>query len=120
MEKKFQESFIWYFNQDLEKTWEFWDYAYWASGRENAAFVEYEAFAGYRAEAYLKKNAKRFAFRLIKEGDEEKTVRFLKLGFLSNASIKELASKANELGQMTVQAYLLELLRGECNHDFSL
>ena len=120
MEKKFQESFIWYFNQDLEKTWEFWDYAYLASGRENAAFVEYEAFAGYRAEAYLKKNAKRFAFRLIKEGDEEKTVRFLKLGFLSNASLKELASKANELGQMTVQAYLLELLRGERNHDFSL
>lgn len=117
---KLEERLKKYFTQDSEKTCELWNYAYSAKGKESAAIVEYEMFASNSAAIYLKKNARRIATRLIEEGNEEKTVKFFKFDFLSKASLNKLASKANELGQMTVQAYLLEQLKGESKQNFSL
>lgn len=109
-----------YFSCRISETCEFWPYACSTDGKDNTAIIEYEVSASNTAKKYLKQNAKRIIFRLIEEGNEEKTVRFLKLGLVSKTVLEALVSKANELNQMTVEAYLLELLRGECNHDFSL
>ena len=109
-----------YFSCRISETCELWPYAYSTDGRDNTAIIEYETSASNSAKKYLKQNAKRIVLCLIEKGDEEKTVKFLKLGLVSKTVLETLVQKASELEQMTVQAYLLELLRGECNHDFSL
>ena len=63
-----------------------------------------------RREDYLKKNSKRIAVRLLHKGDEEKAVMFLKLGFVSKITLKELIEIADKKELMTVKSYLLEQL----------
>lgn len=58
----------------------------------------------------FEKNSKRIAVRLLCNGDEEKAVIFLKLGFVSKITLKELLEIADEKELMVVKSYLLEQL----------
>ena len=118
--KELEERLSRYLNRPSEKLCELWKFAYSKIGKENTAIIEYEVFSGPEAKAYIKKNARRIATRLMEEGDEEKTVSFLKLGLVPKTVLKTLVPKASELGQMTVEAYLLELSQGKSKQNFSL
>ena len=58
----------------------------------------------------FEKKFKKDAVRLLCNGDEEKAVIFLKLGFVSKITLKELLEIADEKELMAVKSYLLEQL----------
>ena len=103
-----------FFNSDEEYLTS-WNCAYSKETREDIAIMETADKAPgdtlwTRREDYLKKNSKRIAVRLLDKGDEEKAVIFLKLGFVSKITLKELIEIADEKELMTVKSYLLEHL----------
>lgn len=103
-----------FFNSDEEYLTS-WSCAYSKETREDIAIMETADKAPgdtlwTRREDYLKKNSKRIAVRLLCNGDEEKAVIFLKLGFVSKITLKELLKIADEKELMTVKSYLLEQL----------
>ena len=103
-----------FFNSDEEYLTS-WNCAYSKETREDIAIMEAADKAPgdtmwTRREDYLKKNSKRIAVRLLCNGDEEKAVIFLKLGFVSKITLKELLKIADEKELMTVKSYLLEQL----------
>ena len=60
------------------------------------------------AKEYLKKNSKRIITRLVEEGDEDKIVQFLNLGFVSKPTLKSLIPKAEEKELTIVSSYILK------------
>ena len=55
-----------------------------------------------------KKNSKRIITRLVEEGDEDKIVQFLNLGFVSKPTLKSLIPKAEEKELAIVSSYILK------------
>lgn len=98
--------FFW--SDEGEKTCGFWDCSYSAKGREDEALAEYLEFGFIGAKAYLKKNSKRIITRLVEEGDEDKIVQFLNLGFVSKPTLKSLIPKAEEKELAIVSSYILK------------
>ena len=103
-----------FFNSD-EEYMSAWNCAYSKETREDIAIMETSDKATgdttwTSREDYLKKNSKRIALRLLHNGDEEKAVLFLKLGFISKITLKGLLEIADEKELMTVKSYLLEQL----------
>ena len=102
-----------YFNSKDSKSVEFWDCAHSVIGRENMAILEYETSSSRRAGSYLRRNARRVILRLLEEGDEKRAIKFLKFGFVPNSLLKNLVLNTNK--QMTIQAYILEQLKDNCD-----
>lgn len=98
--------FFW--SDEEEKTCSFWDCSYSAKGREDEALAEYLEFGFIDAKEYLKKNSKRIVLRLIEEGDENKIVQFLSMGFVSKPTLKSLIPKAEEKELTIVSSYILK------------
>lgn len=98
--------FFW--SDEGEKTCSFWDCSYSAKGRENEALAEYLEFGFIDAKEYLKKNSKRIITRLVEEGDEDKIVQFLNIGFVSKPTLKSLIPKAEEKELAIVSSYILK------------
>lgn len=98
--------FFW--SDEEEKTCSFWDCSYSAKGREDEALAEYLEFGFIDAKEYLKKNSKRIVLRLIEEGDENKIVQFLSMGFVSKPTLKSLIPKAEEKKLTIVSSYILK------------
>lgn len=103
-----------FFNSD-EECLSSWSCAYSKETREDIAIMETSDKAPgdttwTSREDYLKKNSKRIAVRLLCNGDEEKAVIFLKLGFVSKITLKELLEIADEKELIVVKSYLLEQL----------
>ena len=98
--------FFW--SDEGEETCGFWDCSYSAKGREDEALAEYLEFGFIDAKAYLKKNSKRIITRLVEEGDEDKIVQFLNLGFVSKPTLKSLIPKAEEKEMTIVSSYILK------------
>lgn len=99
-------SFFW--SDEGEETCGFWDCSYSAKGREDEALAEYLEFGFIDAKEYLKKNSKRIATRLVEEGDEDKIVQFLNLGFVSKPTLKSLIPRAEEKELAIVSSYILK------------
>lgn len=70
--------------------------------------AEYLEFGFIDAKEYLKKNSKRIITRLVEEGDEDKIVQFLNLGFVSKPTLKSLIPKAEEKELTIVSSYILK------------
>lgn len=87
-----------------------WPYAYTATCKQNMAFLEYVDFGSESAKAYLKKNAKKIALRLIADCEEEAATRFIKTGIVSNIALKELLEKAEENDMSILKSYILQCL----------
>lgn len=98
--------FFW--SDEGEETCGFWDCSYSAKGREDEALAEYLEFGFIDAKEYLKKNSKRIILRLIEEGDENKIVQFLSMGFVSKPTLKSLIPKAEEKELTIVSSYILK------------
>ena len=98
--------FFW--SDEGEETCGFWDCSYSAKGREDEALAEYLEFGLIDAKAYLKKNSKRIITRLVEEGDEDKIVQFLNMGFVSKPTLKSLIPKAEEKEMTIVSSYILK------------
>lgn len=98
--------FFW--SDEGEETCGFWDCSYSAKGREDEALAEYLEFGFIDAKEYLKKNSKRIITRLIEEGDEDKIVQFLSMGFVSKPTLKSLIPKAEEKELTIVSSYILK------------
>lgn len=98
--------FFW--SDEGEETCGFWDCSYSAKGREDEALAEYLEFGFIDAKEYLKKNSKRIITRLVEEGDEDKIVQFLNLGFVSKPTLKSLIPKAEEKEMTIVSSYILK------------
>lgn len=103
---KSRASFFW--SDEGEETCGFWDCSYSAKGREDEALAEYLEFGFIDAKEYLKKNSKRIITRLVEEGDEDKIVQFLNLGFVSKPTLKSLIPKAEEKELTIVSSYILK------------
>ena len=103
---KSRASFFW--SDEGEETCGFWDCSYSAKGREDEALAEYLEFGLIDAKAYLKKNSKRIITRLVEEGDEDKIVQFLNMGFVSKPTLKSLIPKAEEKEMTIVSSYILK------------
>lgn len=103
---KSRASFFW--SDEGEETCGFWDCSYSAKGREDEALAEYLEFGFIDAKAYLKKNSKRIITRLVEEGDEDKIVQFLSMGFVSKPTLKSLIPKAEEKELTIVSSYILK------------
>ena len=103
---KSRASFFW--SDEGEETCGFWDCSYSAKGREDEALAEYLEFGFIDAKAYLKKNSKRIITRLVEEGDEDKIVQFLNMGFVSKPTLKSLIPKAEEKEMTIVSSYILK------------
>lgn len=103
---KSRASFFW--SDEGEETCGFWDCSYSAKGREDEALAEYLEFGFIDAKEYLKKNSKRIITRLVEEGDEDKIVQFLNLGFVSKPTLKSLIPKAEEKELAIVSSYILK------------
>ena len=106
---------IMHFFNSNEECLSSWNCAYSKETREDIAIMETSDKAPgdttwTSREDYLKKNSKRIALRLLHNGDEEKAVLFLKLGFISKITLKGLLEIADEKELMTVKSYLLEQL----------
>lgn len=108
MRRELKKTLLFFFDNYFSEHVELWNYAYSATGREDVAIVEYKAYGAEEAKQYLKKNSKRIALRLIREGDEEKASEFLKLGLISKITLKNLLPVAKDYNMMSVQAYILE------------
>ena len=125
MYDQFKKRIAHFFEDESEddETPSLWDCAYTKETREDIAIYECSMNAdNYFAKEYLRKNAKRVATRLMKEGDEEKAILFLKLGFVSKITLKKLLEIAEDTGQTTVKSYLLEQLgeKGVSKKNFYL
>ena len=96
-----------------------WEYADNIIDKENLALLEYSDFNTEEAKKYLKKNSKRFVLRLIKNKDEERLVKLLRIDIVSKQLLKLMLDKTEEMP--TVQAYILEMLRNtKTNKSFSI
>ena len=96
-----------------------WEYADNIIDKENLALLEYSDFNTEEAKKYLKKNSKRFVLRLIKNKDEERLVKLLRIDIASKQLLKLMLDKTEEMP--TVQAYILEMLRNtKTNNSFSI
>ena len=96
-----------------------WEYADNIIDKENLALLEYSDFNTEEAKKYLKKNSKRFVLRLIKNKDEERLVKLLRIDIASKQLLKLMLDKTEEMP--TVQAYILEMLRNtKTNKSFSI
>lgn len=90
-----------------------------AYNKRMAALSEYKRYKNEEAKAYLKKNAKAVIFDILVEYEESDVVEFLKLGFVSKITLKKVMEKADEMGKITVKAYVMQLLDKKRN-KFSL
>ena len=99
---------IFFWSDEGEETCGFWDCSYSAKGREDEALAEYLEFGFIDAKEYLKKNSKRIITRLVEEGDEDKIVQFLNLGFVSKPTLKSLIPKTEEKELTIVSSYILK------------
>lgn len=59
---------------------------------------------------YRKKFSKGILSRFIQEGDEKQAVEFVKTGFVSQNTLKEMMLRAKENNMVSLQAYILEQL----------
>ena len=87
-----------------------WSYAYTTTCKQNMAFMEYVDFGSESAKAYLKKNAKKMALRLIADGEEETAAKFIKTGIVSSMALKELLKKVEENDMPILKSYILQCL----------
>ena len=79
----------------------------------------YYDFNAKEAKEYLKRNAKRFAMRLMQNKDEERLAKLLKMNIASNQLLKLLLEEAGEMP--TARAYILEMLGNtKTNKSFSI
>ena len=98
---------------------ELWEYAGNIIDKEDLALLEYSDFNTEEAKKYLKKNSKRFVLRLIKNKDEERLVKLLKIGIVSKQLLKLMLDETEEMP--TVQAYILEMFGNtKTNKSFSI
>ena len=108
-----------FFTDFCEGRPELWKYAEGTIDKEDLAILEYYDFNAKETKEYLKRNAKRFALRLIKNKDEERLVKLLRIDIASKQLLKLMLDKTEEMP--TVQAYILEMLRNtKTNKSFSI
>lgn len=98
-----------FFTDFCEKRPELWKYAEDTIDKEDLAMLEYYDFNTKEAKEYLKRNAKRFALRLIQNKDEERLAKLLKMNIASKQLLKLLLEEAGEM-MPTARAYILEML----------
>lgn len=110
-----------FFLGNLKSRPEMWSYANTAICRENLALLEYFHFRAEGAKEYIKKFSKGILSRFIQEGDEKQAVEFVKTGFVSQNTLKEMMLRAKENNMVSLQAYILEQLKNKPSHfcDFS-
>lgn len=99
-----------FFLGNLKSRPEMWSYANTAICRENLALLEYFHFRAEGAKEYIKKFSKGILSRFIQEGDEKQAVEFVKTGFVSQNTLKEMMLRAKENNMVSLQAYILEQL----------
>lgn len=108
-----------FFTDFCEERPELWKYAEDTIDKEDLAILEYYDFNAKETKEYLKRNAKRFALRLIQNKDEERLVKLLRIDIASKQLLKLMLDKTEEMP--TVQAYILEMLRNtKTNKSFSI
>ena len=108
-----------FFTDFCEERPEFWKYAEDPIDKEDIALLEYSDFNAEEAKKYLKKNSKRFFLRLIKNKDEERLVKLLRIDIASKQLLKLMLEETDEMP--TVQAYILEMLGNtKTNKSFSI
>ena len=98
-----------FFTDFCEKRPELWKYAEDTIDKEDLAMLEYYDFNTKEAKEYLKRNAKRFALRLIQNKDEERLAKLLKMNIASKQLLELLLEEAGEM-MPTARAYILEML----------
>lgn len=109
-----------FFTDFCEGRPELWKYADDAIDKEDLAMLEYSDFNAKEAKEYLKRNAKRFALRLIQNKDEERLAKLLKMNIASKQLLKLLLEEAGEM-MPTARAYILEMLGNtKTNKSFSI
>ena len=99
-----------FFANSKKKVPGIWSYAYTTTCKQNMAFMEYVDFGSESAKAYIKKNAKKMALRLIADGEEETAAKFIKTGIVSSMALKELLKKAEENDMSILKSYILQCL----------
>ena len=108
-----------FFTDFCEGRPELWKYAEDTIDKEDLAILEYSDFNAKGAKEYLKRNAKRFALRLIQNKDEERLVKLLKMNIAPNQLLKLLLEEAGKMP--TARAYILEMLGNtKTNKSFSV
>lgn len=109
-----------FFTDFCEGRPELWKYAEGTIDKEDLAMLEYYDFNAKEAKEYLKRNAKRFALRLIQNKDEERLAKLLKMNIASKQLLKLLLEEAGEM-MPTARAYILEMLGNtKTNKSFSI
>lgn len=109
-----------FFTDFCEGRPELWKYAEDTIDKEDLAMLEYYDFNAKEAKEYLKRNAKRFALRLIQNKDEERLAKLLKMNIASKQLLKLLLEEAGEM-MPTARAYILEMLGNtKTNKSFSI
>lgn len=109
-----------FFTDFCEGRPELWKYAEDTIDKEDLAMLEYYDFNAKEAKEYLKRNAKRFALRLIQNKDEERLAKLLKMNIASKQLLKLLLEEAGET-MPTARAYILEMLGNtKTNKSFSI
>ena len=109
-----------FFTDFCEERPELWKYAEDTIDKEDLAMLEYYDFNAKEAKEYLKRNAKRFALRLMQNKDEERLAKLLKMNIASMQLLKLLLEEAGET-MPTARAYILEMLGNtKTNKSFSI
>ena len=109
-----------FFTDVCEGRPELWKYAEDTIDKEDLAMLEYYNFNTKEAKEYLKRNAKRFALRLMQNKDEERLAKLLKMNIASKQLLKLLLEEAGEM-MPTARAYILEMLGNtKTNKSFSI
>ena len=109
-----------FFTDVCEGRPELWKYAEDTIDKEDLAMLEYYNFNTKEAKEYLKRNAKRFALRLMQNKDEERLAKLLKMKIASKQLLKLLLEEAGEM-MPTARAYILEMLGNtKTNKSFSI
>lgn len=99
-----------------------YEYAATAELKQDTALYMYnqENLKGTDVESYLRRCAKKIAERLMADKKEEDFAKFVSLGLLSKASLKQLFEKASSYKDMSYSAYLLSAMNNKNNISFKL
>ena len=88
---------------------------------ENYCYLKSIGYDSYFSKTYLKQNSKKIIMHMMEDEDQEEIVRFLKLGFVSKATLKKLLSMTQEKDMTIVTSYILNALGTQkVNSNFAI
>ena len=77
---------------------------------ENYSYLKNVGYDSYFSKTYLKQNSKKIIMRMMEDENQEEIVRFLKLGFVSKITLKNMLPMAQEKDMTILASYILNEL----------